>query len=244
MAIKIALVEDDEIIRDNYAEILADEGFEVVVFGTRQHAINYFQQELPDIAILDVGLQEERDGGFKLCSDLRRLAPKLPIIFLTSRDEEIDRISGLRLGADDYITKDASIKFLMVRIEALLHRIEVITQSEQMVKTAAPTVKKDAMLLELGSLKVDRNQLKATWKNLPLELSLTQFWILYELVANPGEVKTSDKLMQAAKICVEPNTITAHIKTIRARFRDIDSDFDCIKTERSAGYRWLDKHTE
>lgn len=235
MGIKIALVEDDEIIRNNYSEILADEGFEVVVFGNRPEAMNYFQTSLPDIAILDVGLQEERDGGFKLCSDLRRLAPKLPIIFLTSRDEEIDRISGLRLGADDYITKDASINFLMVRIEALFHRIEVITQREPIETKSEPAHS------EVGQLSLDKKLLTAAWKNSPLDLSLTQFWILCELATNPGEVKTCDKLMQAAHICVEPNTITAHIKTIRTRFREIDSDFDCIKTERSAGYRWLDK---
>jgi two-component system, OmpR family, response regulator len=236
MCIKIALVEDDEIIRNNYSEILADEGFEVVVFGNRQAAMNYFQTALPDIALLDVGLQDERDGGFKLCSDLRRVAPKLPIIFLTSRDEEIDRISGLRLGADDYITKDASVNFLMVRIEALFHRIEVITQCN------APELAPKQSNLEFGPLRLDKNLLKATWKQKPLDLSLTQFWILCELVTNPGEVKTCDKLMRAAHICVEPNTITAHIKTIRARFRDIDDEFDCIKTERSAGYRWLDNH--
>ncbi len=236
MSIKIAFVEDDEIIRNNYSEILTDEGFEVVVFSNRQEAMNYFQTALPDIAILDVGLQEERDGGFRLCSDLRRLAPKLPIIFLTSRDDEIDRISGLRLGADDYIMKDASINFLMVRIEALFHRIEVITQREP------PELKIEQDHSELGALRLDRKLLKAAWKNTPLDLSLTQFWILCELVTNPGEVKTCDKLMHAAHICVEPNTITAHIKMIRSRFRDIDGDFDCIKTERSAGYRWLDKH--
>jgi two-component system OmpR family response regulator len=236
MSIKIALVEDDEIIRNNYSEILADEGFKVDVFGNRQEAMNYFQSSLPDIAILDVGLQEERDGGFKLCSDLRRIAPKLPIIFLTSRDEEIDRISGMRLGADDYITKDVSINFLMVRIEALFHRIEVITQNQN------TDIKTDHKNFEFGLLRLDKSSLKASWKNNPLELSLTQFWILSELVTNPGEVKTWDKLMHAAHICVEPNTITAHIKTIRSRFRDIDIEFDCIKTERSAGYRWLDKH--
>ncbi len=236
MCIKIALVEDDEIIRNNYSEILTDEGFEVVVFSNRQEAMNYFKTALPDIALLDVGLQDERDGGFKLCSDLRRLSPKLPIIFLTSRDDEIDRISGLRLGADDYITKDASINFLMVRIEALFHRIEVITQSEP------PELKIQHDNSEFGSLRLDKKLLKAAWKNTPLDITLTQFWILCELVDNPGEVKTCDKLMHAAHICVEPNTITAHIKTIRARFRDIDNEFDCIKTERSAGYRWLDNH--
>jgi two-component system, OmpR family, response regulator len=238
MCIKITLVEDDEIIRNNYSEILTEEGFEVVVFSNRQEAMNYFKTSLPDIAILDVGLQEERDGGFTLCSDLRRLAPKLPIIFLTSRDEEIDRISGLRLGADDYITKDTSINFLMVRIEALFHRIEVLTQTE------APDQKIGQNNIDFGLLRLDKTLLKASWKNKPLDLSLTQFWILCELVTNPGEVKTCDKLMHAAHICVEPNTITAHIKSIRARFREIDSFFDCIKTERSAGYRWLDNHLE
>ncbi len=234
MSIKITLVEDDEIIRDNYEEILADEGFEVTVFGNRQEAMHFFKQSLPDIVLLDVGLQEERDGGFRLCADLRRLEPKLPIIFLTSRDEEVDRISGIRLGADDYITKDASVKFLMVRIEALLHRFETLSQRE------GPVADFKSKKMAIGQLHVDKNLSKATWKNYPVDLSLTQFWILCELVANPGEVKTCDKLMHAARICVEPNTITAHIKTIRARFRAIDDDFDCIKTERSAGYRWLD----
>ena len=236
MGIKIVLVEDDEIIRDNYSEILAEEGFEIAVFGNRQEAMCFFQTFLPDIAILDVGLQEERDGGFKLCADLRRLAPKLPIIFLTSRDEETDRISGIRLGADDYITKDASINFLMVRIEALLHRFEILSQNE----SAIPGKKQNGQ--DIGPLSLDKNLLKAAWKNNPLDLSLTQFWILCELVTNPGEVKTCEKLMRAAHICVEPNTITAHIKTIRSRFRAIDGDFDCIKTERSAGYRWLDNN--
>ena len=129
MNTQIALVEDDDVIRENYTEILADEGFNVVAFCDRHEAMEQFQTALPDIAILDVGLQEERDGGFQLCSDLRRLSPKLPIIFLTSRDEEFDRISGLRLGADDYITKDIGINYLMVRIETLLHRIETLSEN-------------------------------------------------------------------------------------------------------------------
>lgn len=235
MNIQVALVEDDEIIRDNYAEILSDEGFKVIVFSNRHEAMEHFQTALPDIAILDVGLKEERDGGFKLCCELRRLSPKLPIIFLTSRDEEFDRISGLRLGADDYITKDISINYLMVRIEALFHRIETLTQKN------LPNFKVEKKSLVYGSLELDRVLLIVLWKNVPLELSLTQFWILNELVNNPGEIKSYDKLMHAAKICVEPNTITAHIKTIRDRFRAVDCGFDCIKTERSAGYRWVEK---
>ena len=235
MNIQIALVEDNEVIRDNYAEILSDEGFNVDVFSNRHEAMEHFLTALPDIALLDVGLKEERDGGFKLCSELRRLSPKLPIIFLTSRDEEFDRISGLRLGADDYITKDIGINYLMVRIEALFHRIETLTQKDL---SSSKVVTKN---LIYGSLELDLVRLMAFWKNIPLELSLTQFWILSELLNKPGEIKSYDKLMHNAKICVEPNTITAHIKAIRHRFRAIDCSFDCIKTERSAGYRWLDK---
>ncbi len=232
MNIQVALVEDDDVIRENYAEILSDEGFNVDAFCDRQEALSHMQNDLPDIAILDVGLHQDRDGGFKLCSDLRRLSAELPIIFLTSRDDEVDRISGLRLGADDYITKDIGINYLMVRIEALFHRIEMLTRKEAEVEN------EDNGKLVLGSLEIDRVRLSAFWNGDPLNLSLTQFWMLTELVTNPGEVKHYQKLMRAAKICVEPNTVTAHIKTIRDRFRSIDSGFDCIRTERGAGYRW------
>ncbi len=234
MSIQVALVEDDDVIRENYAEILSDEGFNVDAYCDRQDAMEHFQTDLPDIAILDVGLHQERDGGFQLCSDLRHLSPKLPIIFLTSRDEEVDRISGLRLGADDYITKDIGINYLMVRIEALFHRIETLTKDDP------ENIKADQESLVYGSLEIDRLRLLALWKGEPLQISLTQFWILTELVSHPGTIKHYDKLMRAAKICVEPNTVTAHIKSIRDRFRSIDSKFDCIKTERGAGYRWIE----
>ncbi len=234
MNIQVALVEDDDVIRENYAEILTDEGFNVDAFCDRQEALSHIQKDIPDIAILDVGLHQDRDGGFKLCSDLRRLSPELPIIFLTSRDDEVDRISGLRLGADDYITKDIGINYLMVRIEALFHRIELLTKKEAENQTA------DKEKLVLGSLEIDRVRLAAFWKEKALKLSLTQFWMLTELVTNPGEIKHYQKLMRAAKICVEPNTVTAHIKTIRDRFRSIDTEFECIRTERGAGYRWAE----
>jgi two-component system OmpR family response regulator len=234
MNIQIALVEDDDVIRENYAEILSDEGFNVDAFCDRHEALDHMRSDLPDIAILDVGLNQDRDGGFQLCSDLRRLSPKLPIIFLTSRDDEVDRISGLRLGADDYITKDIGINYLMVRIEALFHRIEALTKQD----AEKDTVEKGKLVF--GSLEIDRLRLAAFWKTQTLKLSLTQFWMLTELVNNPGEIKQYNKLMRAANICVEPNTVTAHIKTIRDRFRAIDSGFDCIKTERGAGYRWAE----
>jgi two-component system OmpR family response regulator len=229
---RLMLVEDDVVIRDNYADILAEEGFEVSVFGNRHDAMAHFNEVSPDIALLDIGLEEEREGGFQLCTDLRYLSPKLPIIFLTSRSEEFDRISGLRLGADDYLTKDISIDYLTVRIEALLRRIETLAKHP----SAADSVKN----VVRGSLLIDQSELVAFWKGQAVDLSLTQLWMIKELVSNSGQVKSYSKLMRAANLVVEPNTITAHIKTIRDRFKAIDNDFNCIKTERGLGYRWVE----
>ncbi|MGH8593244.1 MAG: response regulator transcription factor [Gammaproteobacteria bacterium] len=229
------LVEDDVVIRENYADILAEEGFEVTVFGNRRDAMAHFNEVSPDIALLDIGLEEEREGGFQLCGDLRHLCPTLPIIFLTSHSEEFDRISGLRLGADDYLTKDISIDYLVVRIEALLRRIESLANNSN-----NPSTQGSAGNVVRGSLKIDESKLVAFWKDQPADLTLTQLWILKELASNSGQVKSYSKLMRAANLVVEPNTITAHIKTIRDRFKAIDDDFNCIKTERGLGYRWVE----
>ncbi|MGR9053913.1 MAG: response regulator transcription factor, partial [Gammaproteobacteria bacterium] len=234
MSTQIALVEDNDVIRENYSEIFADEGFDVVAFSNRNDAVKHFATSLPDVAILDIGLNEERDAGFQLCSYLRQLSQTLPIIFLTSRDEEFDRISGLRVGADDYITKDIGINYLIVRIEALFARMRAMARSDQYEKKTSP--KKETF----GSLEFDTERMVANWKGQALDLSLTHYWILHELAAHEGEIKDYNKLMRAANICVEPNTISAHIKALRARFRAIDENFNCIKTERSAGYRWIE----
>lgn len=231
---RLMLVEDDVVIRDNYADILAEEGFEVTVFGNRRDAMAHFNEVSPDIALLDIGLEEEREGGFQLCGDLRHLCPTLPIIFLTSHSEEFDRISGLRLGADDYLTKDISIDYLTVRIEALVRRIEALT------KNGHPSIENPAQNVLRGSLLIDPRKLLAFWKNHPVDLTLTQLWIIKELASDSGQVKSYSKLMRAANLVVEPNTISAHIKTIRDRFKAIDDDFNCIKTERGLGYRWVE----
>jgi two-component system OmpR family response regulator len=231
---RVMLVEDDVVIRDNYADILTEEGFEVSVFGNRCDAMAHFNEVSPDIALLDIGLDEEREGGFQLCGDLRHLSPKLPIIFLTSRSEEFDRISGLRLGADDYLTKDISIDYLTVRIEALLRRIETLT------KNSHPSAADSVENVVRGSLLIDQSELVAFWKGQPVDLTLTQLWIIKELASDSGQVKSYSKLMRAANLVVEPNTITAHIKTIRDRFKAIDNNFNCIKTERGLGYRWVE----
>lgn len=221
------LVEDDDVIRDNYTELLADEGFNVTAFADRQSAMNYAQNSPPDLALLDISLNGERDAGFQLCSDLRRLAPRLPIIFLTSHDSELDKISGIRLGADEYLTKDISVDYLVIRIEALLRRFEALTGGVQ------------ANALS-NTLQIDDSAQALYWQQQKVELSLIQFWLVKTLAAQPGQAKTPEQLMRAANLHVEPNTICAHIKTIRERFRAIDPDFNCIKTERGMGYRWVE----
>jgi len=226
---RIAYVEDDEVIRLNYAEMLADEGFEVLPYAGKEEAISAFRHQLPDLALLDLSLHGERDAGFQVCAELRRLSAEVPIIFLTSYDGEMDKISGLRLGADDYLTKDSSIDYIVIRIEALFRRLEAIRSSQD----SAAHQPGDSDIL------IDETYSTVQWKGERLDLPLTQFWILREMCSNPGQVRSHAELMRAARIVVEPNTIAAHVKAIRDAFLAVDSGFDCIRTERGKGYRWL-----
>jgi len=227
MAATIGLVEDDEVIRENYSEFMESLGYRVRAFPDRVSAFQAFRASLPDLAVLDVWLGEERDGGYQLCFELRSVAPKLPIIFLTSFDAEADKISGLRLGADDYLSKEASFDFLAVRIEALLRRYASLREG------------RDDRNLLAANLRLDRERSQAFWKDQPVDLPLTEFWMVEALARNPGEACSHEELMRAAKIVVEPNTIAAHMKAIRQRFRAVDPTFDAIRTERGLGYRWL-----
>ena len=230
---RVVFVEGDDVIRQSYVKSLTNAGFEIDAFSDRHTALAYVTQTMPDLALLEVTLKHERDAGFQLCSDLRRLSPELPIIFLTSRDSELDKISGIRLGADDYLTKDISVDYLAVRMEALLRRFKTLTSSEERRVTKEGT-------LVCGALTIDREKLTVYWQQQEVDLNLTQFWIIHELVSNLGRIKSYAKLMEAADIHVEPNTIAAHIKAIRDGFKAIDPDFDCIKTVRGSGYRWVE----
>lgn len=227
MAATIGFVEDDDVIRENYSEFMESLGYRVRAFPDRPSALQGFRESLPDLAVLDVGLGSERDGGYQLCLELRTFAPKLPIIFLTSFDGEADKISGLRLGADDYLSKESSLDFLAVRIEALLRRYASLRDGG------------DGHSLVAGDLRIDRERSQAFWKDQPVDLPLTQLWMVEALARSPGSACSHADLMRAAKIVVEPNTIAAHIKAIRQRFRTVDPEFDGIRTERSLGYRWV-----
>ena len=130
MSRRIAIVEDEPAIRDNYAEVFRRQGYDVSTFAERDGALSSLRERLPDVAILDIGLGSDVEGGFDLCRELRGLSTTLPIIFLTARDSDLDTISGLRLGADDYLTKDISLPHLLARVAALLRRVEALRQPE------------------------------------------------------------------------------------------------------------------
>ena len=223
----IAIVEDEPAIRDNYTAAFQRAGYSVRAYPDRDSAMTAFRARLPDLAVIDVGLKDEPEGGFTLCRDLRAMSAELPIIFLTARDSEIDAVSGLRLGADDYLTKDLSLPHLLARVTALFRRIDALTQPASREHT-----------LQRGQLAIDTERLHASWREQPLGLTLTEFWIVHALAKNPGHVKNRQQLMDAANVVLDDNTITSHIKRIRRKFQALDAGFDHVETMYGMGYRW------
>ena len=227
MGRRIAIVEDEEAIRANYAEALARQGYDVSAYGDRASALAAFRNRLPELAVIDIGLGDEPEGGFTLCAELRALSTRLPIIFLSARDSDFDIVSGLRLGADDYLTKDVSLPHLLARIAALFRRIDALAASGP-----------DDEIVARGALRLDAMRLAAEWRGHPLGLTLTEFWMVHTLARTPGHVKSRDQLMQDARLVVDDGTITSHIKRIRRKFVAVDSDFDHIESVYGMGYRW------
>lgn len=227
MARRIAIVEDEAAIRANYTDALKRHGYEVADYAGRPEAMAAFRTRLPDLAVIDIGLGDDVDGGFELCRELRAMSSSLPIIFLTARDSELDIVSGLRLGADDYLTKDVSLPQLVARIAALFRRSEV--------GRAQPEAEE---VLERGPLRLDLKRFLASFNGQPVDLTLTEFWMVHTLAKFPGHVKDREQLMRDAELVVDDATITSHIKRIRKKFLVVDSDFDAIETVYGMGYRW------
>src|SRR5438132_11964179 len=225
---RIAIVEDDAAIRANYADALRKHGYEVSAHAARGEAMGAFRTRLPDLAVIDIGLGEEPDGGFTLCRELRALAPSLPILFLTARDSDFDAVAGLRLGADDYLTKDVSLPHLLARIAALFRRLDA---------AAAAPASED--VINRGKLALDAQRMQATWDGKPVPLTVTEFWMVRSLARHPGHVKDRDQLMRDAEMVVDDGTITSHVKRIRKKFLAVDPAFDAIETVYGMGYRWL-----
>lgn len=227
MAKSIALVEDEVALCKNYAEAFRKHGYEVSTYITKQLAEAAFRTHLPDLVLLDIGLGDDAEAGFDICRELRSRSATLPIIFLTARDSDFDTISGLRLGADDYLTKDTSIQHILARIAALFRRIEALKSSKQNDEN-----------ITAGDLVIDTQCLHTKWKGTQVELTLTEFWIVHSLVRIPGHVKNREQLMRDANIFVDDGTVTSHVKRIRKKFKAIDVTFDCIDTVYGMGYRW------
>ncbi|GAA0198324.1 proteobacterial dedicated sortase system response regulator [Kangiella japonica] len=227
MAKRIAVVEDEPLLQQNYSMALKKAGYEVVVYESKQEAEKAFANRLPDLVLLDIGLGNEQEAGFEICRGLRQKSTQLPIIFLTALDSDLDIISGLRLGADDYLTKDISLPHLLARISALFRRLDSLQ-----------TTPNANAIHEVGSLEIDNERLSVKWSGQLVDLTVSEFWIVNALVSRPGHVKNREQLMQAVKAVVDDSTITSHIKRIRQKFQRIDKEFDSIETVYGMGYRW------
>ena len=224
----IAIVEDEPAIRENYADLFRRQGYQVRTYDDRASAAAGLAAKLPDLAILDIGLGAEFDGGFELCRQLRGQSSTLPIIFLTARDSDIDTVAGLRVGADDYVTKDVSLHQLSARVSALFRRVDAMRSESD-----------DEQRIEDGALLLQVEQMQLSWNGTPVELTVTELWILHALVRHPGHVKSREQLMEAADTYVDLATITSHIKRIRRKFQQIDPGFSAIESVYGAGYRWI-----
>ncbi len=232
MANTIALVDDDRNILASVAMALEAEGFTVRCYADGAEALRGLGQQPADLAILDIKMP--RMDGMELLSHLRK-DTRMPVIFLTSKDDEVDEVLGLRMGADDYIKKPFSQRLLIERIRALLRRGEL-------AHGAAAT--EGEPVIQRGELTLDPGRHQCTWRGQNVDLTVTEFLILKSLALRPGHVKSRDQLMDGAygeHIYVDDRTIDSHIKRLRKKFKSIDSDFAQIETLYGVGYRYRDR---
>jgi two-component system response regulator ChvI len=230
MAATIALVDDDRNILTSLSIALQSEGFVTRLYSDGETALKALLENPPDIAVCDIKMP--RMDGLEL---LRRLREKssLPVIFLTSKDDELDEALGLALGADDYISKPFSQRLLIARIRAILRRVELSKPQAAADETVEPLVR--------GALEMDPARHRVTWKGKDVTLTVTEFLILESLAQRPGVVKSRNQLMDAAyhdDVYVDDRTIDSHIKRLRRKFRQADPQFDAIETLYGAGYRF------
>ncbi len=235
MTATIALVDDDRNILTSVSITLQAEGFVTRLYSDGETALKALVDNPPDIAILDIKMP--RMDGLEL---LRRLREKsmVPVIFLTSKDDELDEALGLAMGADDYIAKPFSQRLLIARIRAILRRAEVTQGGPGAEEPAAETN------LVRGRLAMDTARHRVTWDGAAVTLTVTEFLILETLAQRPGIVKTRNQLMDAAyhdDIYVDDRTIDSHIKRVRRKFRQVDGSFDAIETLYGAGYRFSEE---
>lgn len=238
----IALVDDDRNILTSVSIALEAEGYKVETYTDGASALDGLLARPPHLGIFDIKMP--RMDGMEL---LRRLRQKsdIPVIFLTSKDEEIDELFGLKMGADDFITKPFSQRLLVERVKAILRRASSREAAASAGGSAAGTPAKAgevaARSLERGQLVMDQERHTCTWKGEPVTLTVTEFLILHSLAQRPGVVKSRDSLMDAAydeQVYVDDRTIDSHIKRLRKKFKMVDTDFDMIETLYGVGYRF------
>jgi two-component system response regulator ChvI len=233
---KIALVDDDRNILTSVSLTLEAEGYNVSTYTDGASGLEGLTADRPDLAILDIKMP--RMDGMEL---LRRLRQKsdLPVIFLTSKDEEIDELFGLKMGADDFIKKPFSQRLLVERVKSILRR------SAPRDGTLAPTEPQPGKaLIERGNLVMDEERHTCTWKGQRVTLTVTEFLILQALALRPGVVKSRNALMDAAyddQVYVDDRTIDSHIKRLRKKFKAVDDDFEMIETLYGVGYRFKEQ---
>ena len=249
---RIALVDDDRNILTSVSITLEAEGFEVETYNDGQSALDAFTKRMPDMAVLDIKMP--RMDGMDLLQRLRQKTSTLPVIFLTSKDDEIDEVLGLRMGADDYVTKPFSQRLLVERIRALLRRQEVRAKDDE-------GDVEESKILERGELTMDPLRHAVTWKGNDVSLTVTEFLLLQALASRPGFVKSRDQLMDVAyddqvyvddrtidshikrlrkkmRMADDDRTIDSHIKRLRKKMRMADKDFSAIETLYGIGYRY------
>ncbi|MBL9098756.1 MAG: response regulator transcription factor [Alphaproteobacteria bacterium] len=228
----IALVDDDRNILSSLSMALEQEGFSVRTYSDGVAALTALQATPPALAILDIKMP--RMDGHEVLKRLRQ-SSDLPVIFLTSKDDEVDEMVGLSLGADDYIKKPFSQRLLLQRVRAVLRRAEARGQP------AAAAGAKEVMVR--GKLVLDSQRHSCTWDGKDVQLTVTEFLILQALAQRPGFVKSRDNLMDAAyddQVYVDDRTIDSHIKRLRKKFKEIDNVFDSIQTLYGVGYKYVE----
>jgi two-component system response regulator ChvI len=226
----VAIVDDEKNIRETVAFAVKREGYRVNTYADGAEAWSAFRRELPDLAVLDILLP--RMDGRELCRKLRARSEALPILFLTSKDEELDRVLGLELGADDYLCKPFSMRELVARIKVLFRRAALARD---------PSAHEEAKILRAGPLEVDGLRYTARWRGEAVALTVTEFLLLQALARHPGHVKTRQQLMEEAypnDAYVSERTIDSHVKRLRRKFEERDAAFAGIDTVHGLGYRW------
>ena len=232
MMANIALVDDDRNILTSVSIALESEGYKVDTYTDGASALDSLSKRWPDLAILDIKMP--RMDGMELLRRLRQQTD-MPVIFLTSKDDEIDELFGLKMGADDFVRKPFSQRLLVERVRAVLRRAQPREQTGDK--------QSEARLLERGHLVMDQDRHACTWRGTPVTLTVTEFLILHALAHRPGVVKSRNALMDVAyddQVYVDDRTIDSHIKRLRKKFKIADDDFDMIETLYGVGYRFRD----